>query len=338
MPTITNAAQVTGEVNSPNINGAKNIENKNSKPVTIAVRPVLPPFPIPAALSTNAVTVLVPTIAPTTPPTASARNAFSIPTAWPSSSMNPHCLPKLIRVPVVSKNVTNINENMIIIKLGMFENSCPNPLINPKNNDTSKLTDMICSGKEGINALPVPNPHAVKITPIMAATINPRNTAAGIFFTYKTNVMIMPNNARSAGGVKRDPMRTIVDGSETIIPAPFNPKNARKNPMAAPIPNFKSRGMAFRIASLKPEMVIIKKIMLERNTAARAVSQVFPIDNIIVYVNSAFNPMPGANPIGYLATNPIIKQATQEDTAVAKNTPVAGIPPSDKTTGFTPKI
>ena len=133
-------------------------------------------------------------------------------------------------------------------------------------------------------------------------------------------------------------MQEIADGSATMIPAPFNPKNARKNPMAAPIPNFKSRGMAFKIASLKPEMVIIKKIMLERNTAARAVSQVFPIANIIVYVNNAFSPIPGANPIGYLATSPIIKQAIAEDTAVAKNTPAAGIPPSDKTTGFTPKI
>ena len=209
MPTITNAAQVTGEVNSPNINGAKNIERRNSKPVTIAVRPVLPPFPIPAALSTNAVTVLVPNTAPTMPPTASAMNAFSIPTAWPSSSMNPHCLPKLIRVPVVSKNVTNINENKIIIRFGMFEKSCPNPLMNPQNNDKSKLADTICAGREGINMLPAPNPQAVKITPIMAVTINPRNTAAGIFFTYKTNVMIMPINARNSGWVSNDDSSTF---------------------------------------------------------------------------------------------------------------------------------
>ena len=53
----------------------------NRIPVTIAVKPVLPPRPIPVALSTYAVTVLVPQIAPMIPPTASAKNAFSIPTA-----------------------------------------------------------------------------------------------------------------------------------------------------------------------------------------------------------------------------------------------------------------
>ena len=129
-----------------------------------------------------------------------------------------------------------------------------------------------------------------------------------------------------------------MEGSATIIPAPLSPKNARKNPIAAPIPNFKSRGIAFKIASLKPETVMIKKIMLEMNTAASAVSQVFPIPKMIVYVNNALSPIPGANPTGYLATSPIIILATPEAIAVAKNTPVAGIPPSDKITGFTPKM
>ena len=73
--------QVTGEVNNANTNGAKNIERINNMPVTIAVKPVLPPIPIPVALSTYAVTVLVPNTAPTIPPSASAKNAFSIPTA-----------------------------------------------------------------------------------------------------------------------------------------------------------------------------------------------------------------------------------------------------------------
>ena len=87
--------------------------------------------------------------------------------------MNPHCLPKLIRVQVVSKNVTNTRENSIIIRFGMFENSCSNHLVNPQNNDTSKLTETICAGRVGINASPALNPHAVKITPIIAVTNNP---------------------------------------------------------------------------------------------------------------------------------------------------------------------
>ena len=54
----------------------KNIDKMNKIPVTIAVKPVLPPKPIPVALSTYAVTVLVPNIAPTIPPTASAKMRF----------------------------------------------------------------------------------------------------------------------------------------------------------------------------------------------------------------------------------------------------------------------
>ena len=69
------------DLNNANTNGAKNIDRMNNMPVTIAVKPVLPPFPIPVALSTNDVTVLVPNTAPTIPPSASAKNAFSIPTA-----------------------------------------------------------------------------------------------------------------------------------------------------------------------------------------------------------------------------------------------------------------
>lgn len=179
---------------------------------------------------------------------------------------------------------------------------------------------MNCEGTVGINISPVPNPSAVNIKPITAVTTNPTNTAAGNSLTYNINVIMTPINARRAGAAIRLPILTKVDGSDTMIPAPFKPKNARKNPIAAPIPSFKSRGMMFKIASLKPEMVIIKKIMLEMNTAASAVSHVFPIVNIIVYVNNAFSPIPGANPTGYLATSPIIIHAIPEATAVANNT------------------
>ena len=85
-------------------------------------------------------------------------------------------------------------------------------------------------------------------------------------------------------------------------------------------------------------MVIIKNIMLETNTAARAVSQLFPISSMMLYVNNAFRPIPGASPTGYLATMPIMIQAIPDESAVAKNTPVAGIPPSANIEGLTPKI
>ena len=104
--------------------------------------------------------------------------------------------------------------------------------------------------------------------------------------------MIMPIKARNGGADVSDPIATKLEGLFTIIPAPLRPKNARKNPMAAPIPYFKSRGIEFKTDSLKPEMVIIKKIIFEMNTAARAVCQVLPIPNISEYVNNVFRPMP----------------------------------------------
>ena len=315
-----------------------NIDKMNNIPVTIAVNPVLPPSPIPVALSTYAVTVLVPQMEPIIPEIASLKNAFSIPTALPSSSMNLHCLPNEIKVPVVSKKVTNTSENTIMIKFGILENNWLNPFANPPNSDKSKLVVITVDGSVGINMSPAPNPNAVNINPMIAVMTSPRNTAAGTFLTYKTNVSTIPINARSAGGAISDPIPTKVEGSATIIPAPLRPMNARKNPIPAPIPNFKSTGIMFRIASLTPEIVIIKKIMLETNTAASAVSQVLPIVNMIVYVNNALSPIPGANPTGYLETNPIIIHAIPDAIAVAKNTPVAGIPPSASIDGFTPKM
>ena len=52
IPTITSAHVVTDDVNNDNTIGAKNIDNRKNIPVTMAVNPVLPPRPIPVALST----------------------------------------------------------------------------------------------------------------------------------------------------------------------------------------------------------------------------------------------------------------------------------------------
>lgn len=90
IPTITNAAAVTEEVNNDKTVGAKTSESRKKIPINIAVNPVLPPSPIPVALSTYAFNVDVPKTAPMSPLIASARKARSIPSALPSSSMKPH--------------------------------------------------------------------------------------------------------------------------------------------------------------------------------------------------------------------------------------------------------
>lgn len=48
--------------------------------------------------------------------------------------------------------------------------------------------------------------------------------------------------------------------------------------------------------------------------------------------------MPGANPTGYMDSNPITMHAIPDAIAVAKNIPVAGIPVSDNIVGLIPKI
>ena len=52
IPTMTNAAAVTDEVNNDNTVGDIKTEKINRIPVTIAVMPVLPPSSIPVAFST----------------------------------------------------------------------------------------------------------------------------------------------------------------------------------------------------------------------------------------------------------------------------------------------
>ena len=76
-PTRTSAQHVTADVMLEK-SGAKNNDNKNIAAVDTAVSPVLPPSATPEALSTNVLTVLVPTHAPNVVPIASANKAFLI--------------------------------------------------------------------------------------------------------------------------------------------------------------------------------------------------------------------------------------------------------------------
>lgn len=69
--------------------GLKNKLRKKNTLVVIAVSPVLPPAPTPAADSTNVVIVVVPNIAPTTVPSASTVNGFCISGKSPFSSRSP---------------------------------------------------------------------------------------------------------------------------------------------------------------------------------------------------------------------------------------------------------
>ena len=298
IPTVTIAAAVTDDLNRDKMAGARNTEIIKRIPVTMAVIPVLPPRPMPVALSTYAVTVLDPNSAPMMPPIASLMNALLIPSVLPSSLTYPHSFAMGIRVPVVSKNVTKSRENKIRISDEILLKSSPNPERNPPNTLKFRLNEIHVFGIVGRAASGDVNPTKEKTTPKIAVKIKPKNTAAGTFLTYNASVMIMLIDASNTCGEAMFPSATTVVGLETIIPAFTSPKNARKKPIPEPIASFKSFGIAFRMVSLNPITVISKKIMLERNTAARAAFHDNPIPRTMVYVNSAFRPIPGARPTG----------------------------------------
>ena len=210
IPTIIKAEVVTDILNKDRINGEMKIDRINSMPITMAVKPVFAPLSMPVALSINVVTVLVPKIEPIIPPKALESNAFLIFIGLPSSSSNPHSLPNEINTPVASKKLINTRVNNIMIKLGIFENNSPNPLVNPPNNVKSKVVVIACLGNAGINSFPAPNPIDTIINPMIDVIIIPRNTAAFTFLRYNIKVIKKLIRASNTGGENKFPNETVL--------------------------------------------------------------------------------------------------------------------------------
>ena len=83
-------------------------------------------------------------------------------------------------------------------------------------------------------------------------------------------VINIPNKASKITGSVNFPKETNVDSLPTMIPAFFNPINAIKNPIPAPIANFNCCGIALIIALRIPVTEITKKIIPDTTTAANA--------------------------------------------------------------------
>lgn len=226
VPTIIKAEVVTGVVNSDRIIGEMKIDKINSMPITILVKPVRDPIPIPVALSIYVVIVLVPNIEPIIPPRALRDNAFSIPSTSPSSLTNPHCLPNEINVPVASNRLIKTSVNNIMIKFGMFENNSPKPLVNPPNNDKSNIVVIAFLGNVGINSSPAPTPNNTMTNPMIAVIIIPMNMADRSCLRYRTKVIKIPITARNTGGENKFPNVRNVVGCVSIIPEDESPMNA----------------------------------------------------------------------------------------------------------------
>ena len=97
--------------------GAKNKQRINMIPQVTAVKPVRPPAPTPAALSTKAVMVLEPNIAPKLTPRESTIIALPRPGNSPFlGSAIPALEAVAIKVPMESNNSTKVKEKMMVIK------------------------------------------------------------------------------------------------------------------------------------------------------------------------------------------------------------------------------
>ena len=89
-----------------------------------------------------------------------------------------------------------------------------------------------------------------------------------LVYNNKTNKI--PNNPSNTTGLPKLPKATNVAGSETTNPAFFKPMKAIKNPIPAPMANFKSLGIAFIISFLRPVKLTIKNKTPDTKTAASA--------------------------------------------------------------------
>ena len=105
-PTMTRAGQ-TAEPGMAVNRGAKNMARAKHTATEKAVRPERPPCATPDALSTYVVTVLVPSKAPATVPTASAMKAWLSLFGLPFSSTMLALVVTPTRVPIVSNMSTN---------------------------------------------------------------------------------------------------------------------------------------------------------------------------------------------------------------------------------------
>ena len=135
IPTTIKAGAVAADGTIPII-GAINSDSINNTATVTDVNPVLPPCPIPAALSTYVVVLLVPKSAPIDVAVASANNAlsnfdeklFSLSNSFSSLSSNiPAFLPVPKNVPIVSKVSDKENANIVINTKDILDGSLNNP-------------------------------------------------------------------------------------------------------------------------------------------------------------------------------------------------------------------
>ena len=179
---------------------------------TTLVRPVRPPAPMPAALSTKVVVLEVPKMAPMEVAVASAKRALSIldlkpllvSRAFSSSALKmPLRRPVPMKVPMVSKVSDRLKEKMVMSTRGsllMSENREPKPALVKM---TPKVEGRAAQASEKLTVLEVTvTPMGM---PIRVVTMMPMRMAPLTFRTWRTTISTRPmRNSQKAGWFRVD--------------------------------------------------------------------------------------------------------------------------------------
>ena len=110
-----------------------------------------------------------------------------------------------------------------------------------------------------------------------------------------------------------------------------------KSPMPTPMARFRSRGMAFMIASRAPDRTRAKMIRPSTKITDIPTCQgTFACwKPMIEKVTTAFRPMPDASASGRLEMNPMARHISAAPSAVAVAAPSNGTPAAERIPGLT---
>ena len=208
-------------------NGINNIDISISKPVTIAVRPVLPPAEMPAVPSTVDTEGLVPNS-----PQVIEDKATAIKLLF--------CFSGAFNNPVTWYEVFLYFQKLI---LKLIEGSYPK--LRSKNLLKSKLNKIEEYSLKSGSAKPLEfsfvSPNIIEEA---VPTIILIKKAPGIFFTNKNKVIAKITRKNTTLGLSKDCIFTKVAGSAIIRPLFCNPRKVIKNPIPTEIDSFKDFGIA----------------------------------------------------------------------------------------------
>ncbi len=176
----------------------------------------------------------------------------------------------------------------------------------------------------------MPSDIDAMVTTRIPIRIAPRTLSAS-----RAAMIKKPPIARRGPDSRKSPRPTSVAGLSTTTPALFNPIRARNMPIPAAIALRNECGMPSTSQRRIPVTVRNRKIMPEMKTAPSACCHEKPIAPTTVKAKKALRPMPGAMPIGQLATSAMTIEPNAAARHVATKTALRSMPVVDRISGLT---